>query len=110
MFYSHEILRSKHISESRPIVLDPYVQVLLLRFPNFALAILTRILSIEPTILPYQQNPKSQRYDCDEKHEAGAYTHALDIPRALTGGIEAGAEDGAALADEIDEHKACSPS
>lgn len=57
-------------------------------------------------ILPNQQKPQGSRQYDAEKHKGGADTHSLDVSRSLGTWVYSCAEDGTALADDVDHDEA----
>jgi len=61
------------------------------------------VLLIEFLILPHQQCPQTQSQETVEEHEGGTDRLALDVPWRVGRGEDAGAEQRAALADEVED-------
>lgn len=64
------------------------------------------MLFIQPTVLPREQCSQGERQNGREEHERGANRLAPDVARAVGFGVDIGAEEGATLADEVEDDDA----
>lgn len=61
------------------------------------------VFPVQLLVFKHEQSPQGERQDGGKEHEGGADAHAFDVAGAFGGGEEAGPEEGAALADYVDE-------